>query len=151
MNILNDQITIGYDSTFELNEFNNPRIRSEIETVKNIILTILFMKPGQYPSLPQIGIDIESMLYSFYDEINTEDLKQKIIVQCEALGVFFNKGNIGILKTKYKGQPALLIHIEGEEIYPSGYKKDNNRDTKKYLIGLTFDEVSKFIYNINEE
>ena len=47
--------SIGYDGTFELNEFNEPKLASEIEVVKNIILTVLFFKPGQYPSLPTIG------------------------------------------------------------------------------------------------
>ena len=32
---------IGYDATFELNEFNQPRIRSEIEVVKNTIEFLL--------------------------------------------------------------------------------------------------------------
>ena len=62
--------SIGCDVTFELNEFNNPRIKSEIETLKDIILFILFSRPGQYPSLPQIGLNIRDYLYDFYDEIN---------------------------------------------------------------------------------
>ena len=56
---------IGYDCTFELNEFNEPKLSSEIETIKNTLLFILFSKPGQYPSLPQIGIDINSYLYIY--------------------------------------------------------------------------------------
>lgn len=95
---------IGYDGTFEMNEFNEPRIRSEIEVVKNTILYILFTKPGQYPSLPSIGLDIESKLYSFYDEINTEDLKEKLINQCNALGAYINSGMVDIRKQKYRNK-----------------------------------------------
>ena len=34
--------SIGYDTTFELNEFNEPRIRSEIETLKDVLKPDLF-------------------------------------------------------------------------------------------------------------
>ena len=61
--------SIGYDTTFELNEFNEPKLRSEMETLKNVLLFVLFTKPGQYPSLPTVGLNIGSSLYEFYDEI----------------------------------------------------------------------------------
>lgn len=143
--------TIGYDTTFELNEFNEPRIRSEIETIKDIILFILFSKPGQYPSLPEIGLDIQSMLYSFYDEINESDLKHKINEQCNAMGVYLSNGTVDIKKTIYRGNPSLMIYIEGSEIYPDGYMRDHINNTNKYLIGITFDDLNKMIYNINTE
>jgi hypothetical protein len=154
MNSASDLINIrniGYETTFELNEFNQPRIRSELENVKDAVLFILFSKPGQYPSLPNIGLDLQGLLYSFYDEIDTNDLKQKIISQCEALGTYFDKGVIEIKKTKYKNQPSLMIHIEGTESFPSGYMKDYITESKnQYLIGITYDELNRMIYNINE-
>ena len=141
--------TIGYDTTFELNEFNEPKIRSEMETLKNVIMFILFAKPGQYPSLPQIGMDIQNVLYSFYDELDVEELKQKLIEQCSMLGGYLNQGTVDIRKTKYKSQPSLMIHIQGTETYPDGYKKDMVGNSEKYLIGITYDEMNNMIYNIN--
>ena len=142
---------VGYDTTFELNEFNEPRIRSEIELIKDVILFILFAKPGQYPSLPQIGLDIQSRLYSFYDELKESDLIFEITEQCKVLGIFFNNGTIQIKKIKYRKQPSLLISIEGKETYPDGYMKDHINNSDRYLIGITFDELNNMIYNINRE
>lgn len=142
-----ESASLGYDATFELNEFNQPRIRSEIEVVKNIIMFILFTKPGQYPSLPMIGLDIEGMLYSFYDEINTDKIKENLIKQCNALGYYFDAGMVAIEKMIYKNQPSLLIHVEGTETYPDGYMKDNINNSDRYLIGITFDELNKMIYS----
>lgn len=142
---------IGYDTTFELNEFGEPRLRSEIELIKDIVLFILFSKPGQYPSLPEIGLDIQSLLYSFYDELDVEDLKEKLVSQCEALHVHFNNGVVDFRKTKYRNHPSLLIHIEGAETYPPGYMKDSIGAVDKYLIGITFDELNKMVYNISTE
>lgn len=142
---------IGYDATFELNEFGQPRIRSEIELIKDIVLFVLFSKPGQYPSLPHIGLDIQTMLYSFYDELDVDDLKEKMVLQCDALGVCFDSGTIDFRKTIYKNQPSLLIHIEGKEVYPPGYMKDSIDNANRYLIGITFDELNKMVYNISTE
>lgn len=140
---------IGYDTTFELNEFNEPRIRSEIETLKDALLFILFSKPGAYPSIPEIGLDIESYLYSYYDEIDVEDLKNQIIEQCELLGAYVSGGTIQIQKIKYKDKPSLLIHIEGTEDYPDSYKHDDISSNDKYLIGITYDKLNNMIYNVN--
>lgn len=140
---------IGYDTTFELNEFNEPRIRGEIETLKDALLFVLFSKPGSYPSIPELGLDIETYLYSFYDEIDVEDLKGKITDQCELIGAYIRGGTIQIKKTKYRSKPSLLIHIEGSETFPDSYKHDNISDDNKYLIGITYDDLNKMIYNVN--
>lgn len=142
---------LGYDTTFELNDFKQPRIRSEVELIKNTILFVLFAKPGQYPSLPTIGLDIQNRLYSFYDEIKEEDLQLQIIEQCEALGVYFDKGNVAIRKTIYNKQPSLLIHIEGTESYPDDYMNDSANKSNRYLIGITYDEMKRMVYNINSD
>lgn len=141
--------SIGYDTTFELNEFNEPRIRSEIETLKDVLLFVLFAKPGQYPSLPMIGMDIASNLYSFYDELNVDEMKSQIIDQCSILGSYINSNQIMIKKLIYRDQPSLIIDIEGSERFPANYKHDQIGNSKRYMIGITYDELNQMIYNIN--
>lgn len=140
---------IGCDTTFELNEFNEPRIRGEMETLKDALLFILFSKPGSYPSIPEIGLDIETYLYSFYDEIDEEELKNQITEQCELLGAYISGGTIQVKKTKYRNKPSLLIHIEGTESFPDAYKHDDISDNDKYLIGITYDGLNNMTYNVN--
>lgn len=146
-----DEVGAGYDLTFELNEFNEPRIRSEIETIKDALLFILFSKPGSYPSIPQLGMNIEDRLYSFYDEIDEEDLITEITEQCELLGAYLNGGTIAIQKIRYKDKPSLMIHIEGTETFPPGYKHDEIGGSDRYLIGITYDEMNEMIYSVNSE
>lgn len=143
---------MGYDTTFEINEFGDHRIRSEIEVVKDIFLFILFTKPGQYPSIPFLGYDIETKLYSYYDEFTENDIIEGVCAQCEALREYFDKGIIAIKKTMYKKQhPALLINIAGTESYPKGYMKDSVDIANKYLIGITFNEMNKMVYDISAQ
>lgn len=141
--------TIGYDTTFELNEFNEPRIRSEIETVKDVLLFVLFAKPGQYPSLPQIGMDVGSDLYEFYDELDIDDFKSQLIEQCDMLGMYISSGNINIQKLIYKDKPSMIIDVQGTETFPPGYKHDQIGDSDRYMIGITYDELNNMIYSVN--
>lgn len=141
--------SIGYDTTFELSEFNEPRIRSEIETLKDVVLFILFSKPGQYPSLPMLGLDIQSTLYSTYDTLSDADLQNKIIEQCSMLGVYFQNNAVMVKKVRYKNQPSLIIQVSGTEAFPPNYKHDKIASSNKYLIGITYDDLNKMIYNVN--
>ena len=149
-----NNLRVGYDTSFALNDFSQPKLRSELELIKNTLLYILFTKPGQYPSLPNIGMDIETLLYSFYDELDTNALAKDIIAQCTALGAYFNDGTIQIKKIKYKDSPSLIIYIDGTETYPiiNNYLVDENYllGPNKYMIGITFDELDKMIYNISD-
>lgn len=145
-----NSISIGYDATFALNEFNQPKIKSSIEMVRDIMMYILFSKPGQYPSLPQIGLDVQSILYSFFDELNTEDLKSKLKEQCEALGIYFENGSIEIMKTVYMNQPSLIISLQGTVSYPEGYLKTASNESI-YLIGISLDELNNLIYDSKGE
>ena len=139
---------LGYDASFALDGFGKARIRSEAELIKNVVLFVLFAKPGQYPSLPNIGLDIQTLLYSFYDEINNNELRDKLISQCGALGTYFDRGNINIRKTIYRNKPSLMIHIDCDESLPIGYNSVSS-DSNKYQIGITFNELNQMIYNVS--
>lgn len=144
-------IQVGCDTTFELNEFGEPRMRSELETVKDILLFILFTKPGQYPSLPTLGYDIGSKLYSFYDDIREDDIIEDVCSQCEALRPYFNNGQIALKKDKYNDQPSMLISISGSESFPAGYRNASRNNNSRYMIGITYDDLHKMIYDVKQQ
>ncbi|MCM1439726.1 MAG: hypothetical protein NC131_11095 [Roseburia sp.] len=140
---------IGYDAAFGLNEFGQAKLCSEIEVVRNAVLTAMFGRKGQYPSLPMIGMDIGSRLYSFYNEIDCEELKQELIQQCSALGVYVQSNVVQMKKDLYRNQPSLLIQISGQESYPSSYMRDTVSPNRGYRIGITYDDLNQMIYSVN--
>lgn len=142
---------LGTDVTFELDKFHRPRLRGEAEIVKNVLLYILFSKPGQYPSLPHIGLNISNRLYSFWDEISEIGLRDEIVAQCRALQVYFEAGEIAIRKVKYRGKPSLLINVTTSP-YDShvrgALETKQEINQTNFLIGVTFNEMNEMIYNI---
>jgi hypothetical protein len=144
---------LGYDLTFELDKFSKPKLRDTTELVKNTLLFILFSKPGQYPSLPHIGLDLQRILFSYYDEITESRLVEMIADQCIALGLFFNEGSIQVKKIMYQGKPSLLIYIEAggdDSQMLNQFGIDPQRDVDVYKIGITYNDLNQMIFNISE-
>ena len=92
------------DPTYGVNEFNKTKVLSETETYVNNILTILFGKPGFYPSIPTLGMDISQYLYKFEDEINVDRIKAILANQCSEFLPLVESGDIDIIKTTYMGR-----------------------------------------------
>lgn len=136
---------IGQDALFELDEFSRPKLISPSEMIKNIIMFILFSKPGSYPSLPEIGLDIQSYLYEFYDVLNVYELRQNIINQCSLLEFYFNNNNIDIIKYKNNGVPSLKINMDYV------INSSNGNQSKSFHIGISYDKLKNIIYTITEE
>lgn len=139
---------IGYDAAFGLNEFGQPRLMSEIEVVKTVLMVVLLGNKGMIPSLPWIGMNIDDRLYNFYDDIDPESLKSEIVQQCAALGVYFQNESIQITKMRFRDQPSMYITIRGRESYPDGYMRDSVSNIHVYQIGITYDQLKKLLVDI---
>lgn len=100
---------IQSEPSFGVNNFNKAKYTNETETVANAVLNLLFGKPGFFPSMPNLGIDIQSRIYSFWDEIDETVLKAEIASQCKELNYYINNGSLEVIKSSYQGQPLLII------------------------------------------
>ena len=56
--------------TFNVNDFNEPKVLSPTESYITDVLMILFGRPGFYPSIPSLGMYIQDYLYSFPVELD---------------------------------------------------------------------------------
>ena len=48
--------TLNYDILMDVDSMYKPKVISSFEMIINSILMLLFMKPGQYPSIPELGV-----------------------------------------------------------------------------------------------
>lgn len=127
----------GKEPSFGLNSFNKAKYKSETETIANSIVNLLFGRPGYFPSMPDLGIHIQDMMYMFWDEIDTDMIKAKIAVQCETFKEYIQSEELDVIKTVYNDKPLLLVVI------PIQIKH-----TQSDLgIGITQDKQGNLIYN----
>lgn len=128
---------MGVDPQIGVDSYNRPKVLNESQTIVNNILTILFGKPGFYPSIPHLGMDIRQLLYSFEDEIDVNYLKSQLASQCKDFVDAIADGTFDIVKTTYNEQPLLIF------VVPTVVT-----NTKKNLIlGVTLNSTGEFQFN----
>lgn len=128
---------IGQEPGFGMNSFNKAKIRNETETVANAIINLLFGRPGYFPSMPNLGINIQQTIYMFWDEIDPDMIKAQIAVQCEAFKDYIDTNELDVIKSEYNGQPLLLVVIPIQ-----------TKNVKESLgIGITQDKQGNTVYN----
>ena len=97
--------SFGVDVTFEMDDFNRPKLLNSSEMMKNIAMFIMYSKKGQIPSLPSIGLNIEKYLYEDYENLDISELEQNIADQCSALNNFL------LEMVKLKNFMKMIFHL----------------------------------------
>jgi hypothetical protein len=131
---------MAVDPVFGVNDFNRPKILNEDETYVNNLLMLLFGKPGFYPSIPHLGMDISSELYKFEDEIDINRIKADLSYQCVDFLPLIQEGEIEIFTTTYKGRTMLIIQL------PIIHRKK----TSTLTVGVTINDKGQLIYQFEE-
>ena len=91
-----------------INSFDNPTKLSELQAWSQLMLNLTFLRPGTFPSQPEMGVDIEKYQFDFIDDATAElstkitDQQQKYLPDVPLTGVV-------ISTTEYQKSPILLI------------------------------------------
>lgn len=128
---------MSVDPAFGVDNFLQAKYYNESETVANNFLTLLFGKPGFYPSIPDLGLDIQSRMYQNIDNAYIEGLKNEIKRQCSQLMDFVDDGSFSIQIKYVNTDPVLLIILPViEKTY-----------TKHFAVGIKTTDTGGVSYN----
>lgn len=125
------------EPVFGVNDFNEPKVLKDYDAIAVSVLLILFGKPGCYPSIPQLGMNIQQYLYSFYDELDVDSIRASLVYQCTLLSSTIDSNNIVVSKQIVDDNPLLIIQI------PINYRRDQNQ----LVIGVTTNSNGSVSYN----
>ena len=129
--------TLGYDVLMDTDSTYKPKVISTFEMCVNAILTLLYMKPGQYPSIPELGIDIESYLHEYADDPNIpSEIKNKLTDQCNRIEVTGIQIDCYIDQTD-DGTNALVVKVTGTDKLGYGSQSGN------VIIGISYDKLNR--------
>lgn len=70
------------EPTFDTDIYNKPKMLSERESVAQLILHALFLKPGNLPDNPTLGVDIEQYMYVDSDTSVDETIRTALLKTC---------------------------------------------------------------------
>lgn len=128
---------LNYDVLMDSDSMYKPKVISSFDLIINSILTLLFMKPGQYPSIPELGIDIESYLHEYSDDKTIPmNIKNKLIDQCNRIDIIGVDIDIRFDKTS-NNMDALVIEISGNEYISYG------NESAHIIIGISYDKLNR--------
>lgn len=127
---------MSVDPTYGVNSFNKGKVLSESETYVNNLLAVLLGKPGFYPSIPYLGMDIQQELYKFEDEIDTDKIKAAVVSQCSDFLPLVENGDFDVVATTYKERSMLIF------LLPVVIKNDNIA----IAVGVTLNERGQLVY-----
>lgn len=135
---------------FGLDNFKKPKMMSLKDTVAQQIINILLMRPGNLPSLPHVGINIQQYLYRHQESFDSEEIKQKLYNQCAELLSYISLGEVQIFITIYKGQDLLLVVVP-----ITGFDTDENlivaltKVQSDVVVSYQYEEINAALGNQN--
>lgn len=132
-----DVTRLAVDPTFAKNAFNKSKILNESETTVRNVLTLLLGRPGFYPSIPYLGMNISQYLYNFTDTIDTAKIKAKLAAQCSDFLDNITDGTFDVRISTYKDQPIFLFILP---VIISDERSD-------LIIGIRINRVGQMVYN----
>ena len=125
---------------YGLDNFGKPKVLSNPDSLATLIIHLLFLKPGQIPSQPNLGLNITQYLYDFSDSIDTSLLRQSITNQAPYLLEYIDVYNMTVaIKDDDNGQGILYIIIPlllSQSLLAVGIKNNqtSNQTTFNYKI-----------------
>ncbi len=102
----------SFEVGFGVDKFGKPLVHSGPESLLQIVHMLFLSKPGNYPSNPEIGLDIASrLLFMTEDSLELEELQRDITAQ---LTTFLDKDSFGEIILDYQnvdGSPVVVIKV----------------------------------------
>lgn len=101
------------DPGFKLDVFGKASITSADQTLINNLMTTLLAKPGNFPSQPDLGMDITKYLMSTESTFNANVIKATLAAQCSDFAEVVKDGtfDIQLLPNSKTGQEFILISL----------------------------------------
>lgn len=96
----------------ELDSFDKPKTTNNVGAWSQLILNLLFLLPGTYPSLPNMGIGLQLYEYEYLDDA-IDEITSKIESQQQLYlpDIPLTEVDISKYYPKNSPDPVLLIHL----------------------------------------
>lgn len=97
---------------FDINGLGKQKVLTEAESYYKQLLLLLFLRPGDYPSLPDLGVNISKEIrYKNMDHLTGGYLKDKIVTQIRKYAPEIDLQDMNVLQAKYKGEWYLILEF----------------------------------------
>lgn len=96
--------------SLQINAFDKPAEYNEVKAWSQLMLNLIFLRPGTYPSMPEMGVGIDEYQYDFLESA-VEELSSKITSQAQMYLPDVPLSGVQIAKVEHNGYPILFIKL----------------------------------------
>lgn len=115
-------LALPRDVGIDKDNFQKSKIYNQTDSLINYILNILVMRPGNMPSMPELGVNIgQYVQQSMQSKLDSELIKGLIVSNCE----------------------DLLPYLTSDDVYVGVMKDENDKEVLVIKLPLIVDEVSQ--------
>ena len=79
-----------------------------------LILNLIFLRPGTYPSIPNMGVGLQDYEYEYIDDVK-DNIRNKIEEQVNMFLPDVPLASVEVTSVEYEGKTILLIVISLED------------------------------------
>lgn len=79
-----------------------------------LILNLIFLRPGTYPSIPNMGVGLQDYEYEYIDDVK-DNIRNKIEEQVNLFLPDVPLASVEVTSVEYEGKTILLIAISLED------------------------------------
>ena len=79
-----------------------------------LILNLIFLRPGTYPSIPNMGVGLQDYEYEYIDDVK-DNIRNKIEEQVNLFLPDVPLASVEVTSVEYEGETILLIVISLED------------------------------------
>ena len=79
-----------------------------------LILNLIFLRPGTYPSIPNMGVGLQDYEYEYIDDVK-DNIRNKIEEQVNLFLPDVPLSSVEVTSVEYEGKTILLIVISLED------------------------------------
>ena len=100
-----------FELCLEIDSFDKPKKLTKAQAWSQLILNIIFMRKGTYPSIPDLGIDIRKYDYEFMD-VACNRLQEDIAYQQQTYLPEIPLNGVMVTSSDYKGQSIMVVQMQ---------------------------------------
>lgn len=106
-------MSVFYEPAFGLDSFRKPLVYEDWQAVAQSIIIVLFGRPGFYPSIPQLGMHIQDIIYEKIENIDIDHLRGVLAHQLTILSDIIQSDDMKIAIKTVAGSnnPVLVIAL----------------------------------------
>lgn len=98
---------------FSINGLGKQKVLTEAESTYRQLLLLLLLRPGDYPSKPEMGIHISRRIrYKNLDHVMGGSLKDEIVRQVRKYTPEVDMTDMNIWQARYKGEWYVILDFE---------------------------------------